>query len=45
MIIGTQFFLAGFIGEIVLRERNSEVHYKIRHTLNLREAGKKEEAV
>jgi glycosyltransferase involved in cell wall biosynthesis len=45
MIIGTQFFLAGFIGEIVLRERKSEVHYKIRHTLNLREAGKKEEAV
>ncbi len=35
MIIGTQFFLAGFLGEIVLRERKSEIHYKIRHTVNL----------
>jgi glycosyltransferase involved in cell wall biosynthesis len=45
MIIGTQFFLAGFIGEIVLRERKSEVYYKVRHTVNLREAGKQKETV
>jgi len=45
MIIGTQFFLAGFLGEIVLRERKSKVHYKVRHTVNLLERGKTEEVV
>jgi glycosyltransferase involved in cell wall biosynthesis len=29
MIIGTQFFLAGFIGEIILRTKNNEERYKI----------------
>lgn len=29
MIIGTQFFLAGFLGEIVLRTKNNEERYKI----------------
>ncbi len=45
MIIGTQFFLAGFLGEIVLRERKSGVHYKIRHTVNLAVSGKTREVV
>ena len=45
MIIGTQFFLAGFLGEIVLRERKNEVHYKIRHTVNLMRSGKEKEVV
>lgn len=39
MIIGTQFFLAGFLGEIILRERKSDVHYTIRHTVNLMKSG------
>ncbi|MEZ4853957.1 glycosyltransferase family 2 protein [Flavobacterium sp.] len=29
MIIGTQFFLAGFLGEIVLRTKSNEERYKI----------------
>jgi hypothetical protein len=29
MIIGTQLFLAGFLGEIVLRTKNNEERYKI----------------
>jgi len=29
MIIGTQFFLAGFLGEIILRTKNDEERYKI----------------
>ncbi|CAM3900415.1 glycosyltransferase family 2 protein [Flavobacterium branchiophilum] len=29
MIIGTQFFLAGFLGEIILRTKNNEERYKI----------------
>lgn len=45
MIIGTQFFLAGFLGEIVLRERKSQVHYQIRHTVNLMGSGKAREVV
>lgn len=45
MVIGTQFFLAGFLGEIVLRERKSEIHYKIRHTVNLMGPRKASETV
>ena len=30
MIIGTQFFLAGFLGEIVLKSQHKEKRYKIR---------------
>ena len=29
MIIGTQLFLAGFLGEIILRTKNNEERYKI----------------
>ena len=35
MIIGTQFFLAGFLGEIILRTKNNEERYKISKELNL----------
>ncbi|MFK8281738.1 glycosyltransferase family 2 protein [Capnocytophaga cynodegmi] len=29
MVIGTQFFIAGFLGEIILRTKNKEERYKI----------------
>lgn len=35
MIIGTQLFLAGFLGEIILRTKNNEERYKISNTINL----------
>jgi len=35
MIIGTQLFLAGFLGEIILRTKNNEERYKISNTKNL----------
>lgn len=35
MIIGTQFFLAGFLGEIILRTKNEEKRYKIAATTKL----------
>ncbi len=35
MIIGTQLFLAGFLGEIILRTKNNEERYKISHELNM----------
>ncbi len=34
MIIGTQLFLAGFLGEIILRTKNNEDRYKISKTTN-----------
>jgi glycosyltransferase, group 2 family len=34
MIIGTQFFLAGFLAELVLRSRESEPRYHIKETIN-----------
>ena len=34
MIIGTQLFLAGFLGEIILRNKETNVNYKILQTLN-----------
>lgn len=34
MIIGTQFFLAGFLGEIILRTKNNEERYKVLGTVN-----------
>jgi glycosyltransferase involved in cell wall biosynthesis len=34
MIIGTQLFLAGFLGEIVLRTKNNEERYKVSKTTN-----------
>jgi glycosyltransferase involved in cell wall biosynthesis len=33
MIIGIQLFLAGFLGEIILRTKNSEERYKISETI------------
>ena len=35
MIIGTQLFLAGFLGEIILRTKNNEERYKIAKEVNL----------
>jgi glycosyltransferase involved in cell wall biosynthesis len=35
MIIGTQLFLAGFLGEIILRTKNNEERYKISKEVNL----------
>ena len=35
MIIGTQFFLAGFLGEIILRTKSKEKRYSISKKLNL----------
>ncbi|WP_284651301.1 glycosyltransferase family 2 protein [Flavobacterium terrisoli] len=35
MIIGSQLFLAGFLGEIVLRTKNNEERYKISSEVNL----------
>ena len=34
MILGTQLFLAGFIGELLIKSKNSEKHYKIKEKLN-----------
>ena len=34
MIIGTQLFLAGFLGEIVLRSKRNEKRYKVSEKLN-----------
>lgn len=34
MVIGTQLFLAGFLGEIMIRSKKSSEHYKIAETLN-----------
>lgn len=33
MLIGTQFFIAGFLGEMILRTKNNEERYKIREVL------------
>jgi glycosyltransferase involved in cell wall biosynthesis len=33
MVIGTQFFLAGFLGEIILRTKNNEERYKVSETI------------
>lgn len=35
MIIGTQLFLAGFLGEIILRNNSSSQNYKIAEELNM----------
>lgn len=34
MILGTQLFLAGFIGELLVKAKNSEKHYTIKQKLN-----------
>lgn len=35
MMIGTQLFLAGFLGEIILRTKNNEERYKIESQVNI----------
>jgi len=35
MIIGTQFFVAGFLGEIILRSKKDKKRYKVKSKLNL----------
>ncbi|AWG21642.1 glycosyltransferase [Flavobacterium faecale] len=35
MILGTQLFLAGFLGEIILRTKNNEERYKVATMVNL----------
>ena len=35
MIIGTQFFVAGFLGELVLRSKRDQQRYLIKENLNL----------
>ena len=37
MILGTQLFLAGFLGEIILRTKNNEARYQIAEELNLKD--------
>ena len=34
MLIGTQFFIAGFLGEIILKTKNNEERYKISKLIN-----------
>ena len=36
MIIGTQLFLAGFLGEIILRTKNNEERYKVSDEINFK---------
>jgi len=35
MIIGSQFFVAGFLGEMILRSRKDKKRYKIKENINL----------
>ncbi|MEZ4818111.1 MAG: glycosyltransferase family 2 protein [Flavobacteriaceae bacterium] len=37
MILGSQFFVAGFLGELILRNKKGAVHYHIKEVLNLKE--------
>lgn len=34
MILGTQLFLAGFIGELLIKSKDTEKHYKVKETIN-----------
>jgi hypothetical protein len=34
MVLGTQLFLAGFLGEIILRTKNNEERYKVSNEIN-----------
>ena len=34
MIIGTQFFLAGFLAELISRSKEQEKRYKIKEKIN-----------
>ena len=35
MILGSQFFVAGFLGEMILRSRKDKQHYKIKDRVNI----------
>ena len=35
MILGGQFFIAGFLGELILRSKQATPHYRIKESLNL----------
>lgn len=35
MIIGSQFFIAGFLGELILRSKNPQPRYRIKDSINL----------
>ncbi|HLT51044.1 MAG TPA: hypothetical protein VKZ93_03750, partial [Arenibacter sp.] len=35
MVIGSQLFLAGFLGEIMVRSRNNETRYNISENINI----------
>jgi len=35
MILGSQFFVAGFLGEMILRSRKDKQHYKIKGSVNI----------
>ena len=35
MILGGQFFIAGFLGELILRSKQSTPNYRIKESLNL----------
>ncbi|HIC32302.1 MAG TPA: glycosyltransferase, partial [Flavobacteriaceae bacterium] len=35
MILGSQFFIAGFLGEIILRQNANKTRYLIKESLNL----------
>ncbi|WKD86991.1 Dodecaprenyl-phosphate galacturonate synthase [Polaribacter huanghezhanensis] len=35
MILGTQLFLAGFLGELLIKTKSHEKHYTIKETLNI----------
>jgi len=35
MIIGSQFFVAGFLGEMILRSQRNKERYKIKDDVNL----------
>ena len=37
MVIGSQFFIAGFLGELVLRTKRNQQRYYIKEALNLKE--------
>jgi hypothetical protein len=37
MLIGTQLFLAGFLGDLISRSSQNRNDYQIKETINLRE--------
>ena len=37
MVLGSQFFVAGFLGELILRNKKGTINYHIKEVLNLKE--------